>query len=88
MKLLFLNPTADVQDGQLTGNNWLLPADTDTDALRQQIEAAIDARTALSVKVEVPGSGGVVALLTVNAAALLSVVIVEIPPKSPEVAEA
>ena len=76
MNLLMLNPQASAAGRELSGAQWLLPDDADLAALRTSIEEAITARRALTTTVVLPGDRQ--AELTINAAALVTVLVVKI----------
>ncbi|MFG3604429.1 hypothetical protein [Micromonospora chersina] len=77
-KLLFVNPEADALTGQMSGSHWQLTEDTDLTAVRARIEEAITARSSVTVPVLLPGGEGRTADLTLNAAALLAIALVEV----------
>jgi hypothetical protein len=79
-KLLFVNPTADALTGQVSGSHWQLPDEVDLSTLRGQIEQAVAEHGAVSLSVLLPGGQGQTASLTLNAAALLAVALVEVGP--------
>jgi hypothetical protein len=84
-KLLFLNPQADASGGgSVSGAHWVLHDKTDVDSLRVQLEQAINDRTAISVRVMLPGSADLMTVLTVNGGLLGSVAVIEAgPPPEP-----
>jgi len=84
-KLLLLNPQAELAgSGALGGSQWTLPEDTDVEAVRKELQTAIAAHGPVTVRVLLPGGGGLDTLLTVNGALLTSVAVVEVAAPPPE----